>query len=151
MKIEFYFLFIAMTSITNYITIILYFSNYLVIPLLIKLYSKGEYFGFILALCGGFFSALYHASEIKFKLEPMLYWPKNEVMILLNLDRLFALCSITYFILRYNWYPYKYWIIIALAFNGGSELIGRAGYLKLYCITHLIWHCLAYYIGYQIC
>jgi hypothetical protein len=131
------------------ITFILTISNYLAYPLLSQLYIK-DLFGFWLALCGVLASTAYHSAEIKFGLTPLIYLSHNTVNILLNLDRFFACSSIVYFISNYDWYCHMYLICIALAFNGGSELIGRAGYLKLFCLTHLIWHFLAYFIGYVI-
>ena len=137
---------------THYITFILHISNYFVVPVLARLYKNGDYCGFILALLAASFSALYHACEIKFGLDPLFVQPKEDVGTLLNLDRFFAVVSILYFIYNYpQWKKYKAMIGIALVFNGGSELLGRAGYLNLFCLTHLVWHYLAYHLGYLIC
>ena len=135
----------------DYITTILYFSNYLVISLLDVLEKRGDYFGWWLAFFGAFFSGAYHCSQIKFNLLPMVTWGgTEEVAILLNLDRFFAISNILYFTAFYPLINYYKTVIVALCFCGTSELLGRMGYLRLFCLTHLIWHAMAYYLGYLV-
>lgn len=86
-------------------------------------------------------------------------WVLSEVLpqicakgyyILLNMDRLFAVLSITYIALYYKWGQYMVPIVLGLFLNGISELFGRAGYINIFFVTHLAWHLLAYYTGYII-
>jgi len=115
-----------------------------------NLYARGEYGGMIILLMSFVASCLMHMTETKHGLKPPML--ERYSWWFLNLDRFLAFCVFGY--VMYLWWTIfpavsvNALIPIAVKFALGGGLALRIGErtdnLRLYLITHTIWHYCAF-------
>lgn len=112
---------------------------------LIQLFNDGRWCGTMLVSCAVVSSVLMHASDTTHGLDPGPRLKKYSLL-LLNVDRFFAVLTAFYGLWLFYNNPNKTVVQVALPFVG--VILGVIGKLKrnlfIYTVTHSLWHFFAY-------
>ena len=133
------------------INLILALSNLTVLPSLIVLYYQSRWVDLFFFARASLASFVYHLVEQKHDLPG--YIKIDRWRWFLNIDRVAAWSILIYILIYYYQFVFDNYIlvIITLIFNPLSEWCGiHCSNKNWFCLTHLIWHLLAYLIVFYI-